>query len=190
MTVKTTEEYNGFKLAREMLELNMSDAVGKRRKYTKGYLVFALTMRTALGCSKYEALRRLNFIPLPCRKEVDQYLRDTPTTSRPRELDEQTKELLEEVSCCCCCCFCCCCFCCCFFCCCRCCCWDGEIWWNGETVRWWVGEIVRWWDGEMVRWLCCWLVGCCCCYCCCSGNCCCYCCCCCCCCCCLLLVLL
>lgn len=82
-TVKTSEEYNGFKLAREMLELNMSDAVGKRRTYTKGYLVFALTMHTALGCSKYEALRRLNFIPLPRRKEVDQYLRDTPTNSIP-----------------------------------------------------------------------------------------------------------
>ena len=95
--IQETEEYNGFKLAREMLQFNMSDKKGKPRRYSKGYIIFALSMRVALGMCKYECVRRLNFLPLPCRKTLDGYLRPQPTTTHPTELDEMTCQLFEEV---------------------------------------------------------------------------------------------
>jgi len=95
--VDDIDEYDGFKLALEMLKFNMSDRQGKPRKYTKGYIMFALTMRSALGLSKYSKIRRLNYIPLPCRKTVDSYMRNNPESPHPTTIDVQTMELLVEV---------------------------------------------------------------------------------------------
>ena len=95
--IRHNEEYNGFKLAREMLEFNLSDRKGKPRRYTKGYIVFALSLRTTLGKCKYEKVRRLNFLPLLCRKTLDGYLRNQPVTTHPKKIDKETKRAFHEV---------------------------------------------------------------------------------------------
>lgn len=95
--VDNTKLYDGFKLAKEMLMFNISDRKGKPRRYTNGYLVFASTLRNALGLSKYKRVRRLNFLPLPCHKTLGKYLRTVPETPHPIKIDDQTFELLNEV---------------------------------------------------------------------------------------------
>ena len=95
--VDDTVLYDGFMLATEMLKFNLSDRKGLPRRYTKGYLVFASTLRNALGLSKYKKVRRLNFLPLPCPKTLSKYLRTEPDTPHPTEIDDQTFELLNEV---------------------------------------------------------------------------------------------
>jgi len=95
--VDSIEAYDGFDLAKEMLLFNLSDKAGERRHYTKGYIIFALNLRVALGSCAFEKVRRLNYLPLPARQTLDQYLRSTPTTTHPTCLDDETKLLLQKV---------------------------------------------------------------------------------------------
>ena len=85
-----SETFPVSSLFREMEEIKSSDTQKKKRSYSLGFLKFCLMVNSTLGVGKYNALRRLDFIPLPKSETLSRLLEsgnDASKLTDPTVLD-------------------------------------------------------------------------------------------------------